>query len=157
MTENRTQKGENGGSIRDLIERRKEGKNLIPSTPYLGEKDIPVEAPKPKLEQEDMPNLPAMEPPASSWVAADFVDKILSAETRYENSRQTVLIDRGFKNILDILSQLSGVDISRILNNILREFLQPDGLLSIMPELEQYIQKQQRSISLTFKTPKNNG
>lgn len=159
MTEKRTQKGEAGGSIRELIERRKRGtEGLIPTTPYVNpnaEEYMPSET-KPKQEPFHQPVMEL--PMVSHFIAEDFVTKIFSIETRYENSRRPVLIDRGFKNILDILSQLSHVDVSQMLNNILREFLQFDGILTIMPELEEYIQKQQRSISLSFKSKeRNNG
>lgn len=157
MSDNHAQKG--GITVRSLIgqqNRSPAGTISIPSDPF-SEPELPdrteISNSSKRTQVTSMPVSNNSEPDSEGvpFVPADFVAGLFSTSIRYENSKKTVLIDQGFKNMLDTLSQISKTDVSQILNNILNNFFGMESHYSIVPELHRYIQKQQYTITQNFK------
>lgn len=56
------------------------------------------------------------------------VGKILSTKNRYSNAALRISIDEKYRNLISMLSAVSTVDMSQIVNNMLSILLQNEGL-----------------------------
>lgn len=159
-------KGEKRRTIRDVIAAQKSQNIAIPGDPHVTIESAAISQDIQPLQDEDGPHSSIAESQVDEEFRAslqnqdmaDYDDMVeqevnnllnamLASDTKYDNSRRTVSLDKSFKDILDTVAQFCRIDVSQVLNNILSYYFR-NGKFSevLMAELLRRIQKKQQHV-----------
>lgn len=164
---NETTKGGRNRTIRDIIAAQKRGISL-PEDPHIAIDSLAPSEEMPAMlsqteesELEDISSASSFEnlknseevdtkPEEFDMFTKDveeFINAMLATDTKYDNSKKTVSLDKAFKDILDTISQFYRIDISQLLNNILAyTFRNGKYADATMSELLRRIHKKQQYV-----------